>query len=117
MTGWLLPWSICLRCWPPRSMSITSRSAGWKDMRKLAGNQYYAGTLLMPESGRSAIAAPLANREHVVHWLDAAIAELSSYREQLLAGEVVDLTEEIDRGLAAGHSWLAAKYVGTVGQR
>lgn len=93
-------------------MSITSRSIGWKDMRKLAGNQYYAGTLMMAESGSNAIAGPLANREHVAHWLDAAIAELSRYREQLLAGDADDLTVDMDRGLAAGRDWLAASLTG-----
>ncbi len=93
-------------------MSVTSRSAGWKDMRKLAGNQYYASTLILAESGKAALAGPLANREHVVHWLDAVIGELSAYREQLLAGEAADLTVDVDRGLAAGHSWLAASLTG-----
>lgn len=93
-------------------LSITSRSAGWQDMRKLAGNQYYASTLMMANSGKDAVAGPLANREHVVHWLDAVIQELSAYREQLLTGEPADLAADIDRGLAAGHSWLAASLSG-----
>jgi prephenate dehydrogenase len=93
-------------------MSITSRSAGWRDMRKLAGNQYYASTLVLADSGKEAIASPMANREHVVPWLDAMIAELSAYREQLLAGETTGLATDIDRGLEAGHSWLAASLAG-----
>ena len=64
-------------------MSVTSGSAGWKDMRKLAANQFFASTLLDARSGKEAVAGPLANRENVIHWLDAAIAELTSYRDQL----------------------------------
>ena len=93
-------------------MSVTSRSVGWKDMRKLAGNQYYASTLMLAESGKDAIAGPLANREHVVHWLDVFIEELSAYREQMLTGEAADLAVDIDRGLIAGQGWLAASLTG-----
>lgn len=93
-------------------VSMTSRSAGWKDMRKLAGNQYYASTLMLAESGKEALASPLANRENVLHWLDAAITELSAYREKLLTGETADLAADIDRGLDAGRRWLAASLSG-----
>ena len=93
-------------------LTVTSRSAGWQDMRKLAGNQYYASTLMLAGSGKDAIAGPRANREYVVHWLDALVEELSAYREQLLAEEPADFAADIDRGLAAGHGWLAASLSG-----
>jgi prephenate dehydrogenase len=93
-------------------MSVTSESAGWKDMRKLAANQYFASTLLTARSGAEAVAGPLANREHAIHWLDAAIAELTAYRDALARGETDQLAGQVDRGLAAGHSWLNATYTG-----
>ena len=93
-------------------MSVTSGSHGWKDMRKLASNQFYASTLLTARSGKEAIAGPLANREHVVHWLDAAIAELTSFREQLARGEADELAGQVDQALAANYSWLNATYTG-----
>jgi prephenate dehydrogenase len=93
-------------------MSITSDSAGWKDMRKLAANQYFASTLLTARSGAEALAGPVANREHAIHWLDAAIAELTLYRDELARGEADQLVGRVDRGLAAGYSWLNATYTG-----
>ncbi len=93
-------------------MSATSDSAGWQDMRKLAANQFFASTLMVARSGKEAVAAPLANRDNVIHWLDALVAELTSYRDQLAAGETDELVARIDRGLAEGYRWLNATYTG-----
>jgi prephenate dehydrogenase len=93
-------------------LSLTSRSSGWKDMRKLAANQYFASTLLTAQTGQETVAGPLANREHVLYWLDAAIAELSSYRDQLASGATEELIELFDRGMAEGYSWLNASLSG-----
>jgi prephenate dehydrogenase len=93
-------------------MSVTTGSPGWKEMRKLAGNQYYAGTLLVAGSGKQVASEALANRENTVHWLDTVIAELASYKAQLLAGDTEELTAGVDRGLEAGKSWLNAAVSG-----
>lgn len=93
-------------------MSVTSNSAGWQDMRKLAANQFFASTLMVARSGKEAVAGPLANQGNLAHWLDALIAELTSYRDQLAAGDADDLAARIDQGLAAGYSWLNATYTG-----
>jgi prephenate dehydrogenase len=93
-------------------MAVTTGSPGWKEMRKLAGNQYYAGTLLVAGSGKQVAADALANRENTVHWLDAVMAELQSYKAQLLAGDAEEMAKDVDRGLAAGKSWLNAAVSG-----
>jgi hypothetical protein len=81
-------------------------------MRRLAGNQYYAGTILTAGSGKQVAAEALANRENTAHWLDTVIAELASYKAQLLAGDTEQLAAGVDRGLAAGTSWLNAAMSG-----
>ncbi len=93
-------------------LSVTSGSPGWNDMRKLAGNQFFASTLMISQSGRQAVAGPLANRDKTVYWLNAMIAEMTSYRDQLAGGAVDALEARIDQGIAAGQSWLAATYTG-----
>jgi prephenate dehydrogenase len=93
-------------------MSITTGSQSWKEMRKLAGNQYYASTLLMAGSGKEVTAGALANRDNIVHWLDAVVAELQSYKAQLLAGDAEQLADGVDRGLEAGKSWINASLSG-----
>ena len=93
-------------------MSVTSAAPGWKEMRKLAGNQFYAGTLLMAGSGQELANGALANRDNTLHWLDAVVAELTSYRAQLASGETEQLAAGVDRGLAAGKNWLNASLSG-----
>jgi prephenate dehydrogenase len=93
-------------------MSVTTGSQGWKEMRRLAGNQYYAGTVMMAGSGKQVAAEALANRENTVHWLDAIIAELASYKEQLRSGDTEQLAEGVDRGLEARKRWLNAAVSG-----
>lgn len=93
-------------------MSVTSSSPGWNDMRKLAGNQFFASTMMVSQSGKEAVAGPLANRENTVYWLDAMISELASYRDQLAGGAADDLVARVDQGIAAGQSWLTATQTG-----
>ncbi len=93
-------------------MSVTTGSQGWKEMRKLAGNQYYAGTVLVAGSGKQVAAEALANRENAAHWIDAVITELASYKAQLLGGDAEQLAASVDRGLEAGKSWLNAAVSG-----
>jgi prephenate dehydrogenase len=93
-------------------LSVTSSSPGWRDMRRLAANQFFASTLMISQSGKEAVAGPLANRENTIHWLDAMAAELTTYRDQLARGDADDLAARIDEGIAAGRGWLNATYTG-----
>ena len=93
-------------------MSATTGSQGWKEMRRLAGNQYYAGTLLLAGSGKQVAAEALSNRDNTLYWLDAVMAELASYREQLSSGETEQLEAGVDRGLEAGKNWVNASLSG-----
>jgi prephenate dehydrogenase len=93
-------------------MSVTSSSSAWKDMRKLAANQYFASTLLTSPSSKEATATAQANRENAIHWLDAMVNELTAYRDQLASGETDEMAKRVDLGLAATYSWLNASYTG-----
>jgi prephenate dehydrogenase len=93
-------------------MSVTTGSQSWKEMRKLAGNQYYAGTVLVAGTGKQVAAEALANRDNTAHWIDAVIGELASYKAQLLADDADLLAASVDRGLEAGKSWLNAAVSG-----
>ncbi|MGE5602220.1 MAG: prephenate dehydrogenase [Nitrososphaerales archaeon] len=93
-------------------LSVTSNSPGWNDMRKLAGNQFFASTSMTSQSGKEALAGPLGNRANTIYWIDAMLAELTSYRDQLARGEADNLAARFDEGIAAGRSWLNATYSG-----
>jgi prephenate dehydrogenase len=94
-------------------MSITSGSAGWPDMRKLAGTQFYAGTALTATTGRQVAVAAAANKENVARWLDALIAELGEWRDRVAEDDVDGLAATIDQGLIAGQRWLSAQARGS----
>jgi hypothetical protein len=81
-------------------------------MRKLAGNQFFASTMLVGRTGKETVAGPFANAENVTHWLDAMIAELTWCRDQVAGGDAGELTQRVDKGLAEGYAWLNATYTG-----
>jgi prephenate dehydrogenase len=86
----------------------TSASSGWLDMRKLAASQFYSSTLIMPESGPAVAAACMANREHVLYWLDQLMAGLRVWRQDLADGNGEALAKAIDSGLETRRNWLGA---------
>lgn len=90
-------------------MEAAITSPGWADMRKLAGTQFYASTLITADDGKAAASACAANREHTVRWLDRLIGELDECRDLLAAGEDEKLADMIERGLEAGRKWLHAQ--------
>jgi prephenate dehydrogenase len=94
-------------------MSITSGSAGWADMRKLAGTQFYAGTALTALTGKEVAVAATANKENLARWLDAMIAELEEWRGRLTADDIDGLAQAVDAGLLQGQRWLSAQARGS----
>ena len=86
----------------------TSTSPGWPDMRKLAASQFYSSTLIMPGSGPAVAESCMANREHVLYWLDQLMAGLRVWRQDLADGNGEVLAKAIDSGLEARSNWLGA---------
>lgn len=93
-------------------MSVTTNSPGWSDMRKVAGNQYFASTLIAGPGSKGAATGAVANQENLVHWLDTMIRELETWRDRIAAGDTQGLIDGFDAGLAAGRSWLVAQASG-----
>lgn len=94
-------------------MSATGHSAGWGDMRKVAGSQFYSSTLIAADSGKSAAAGLVANREHLLRWVDILMAELGEWRQRLASGDETELAQELEQELFAGRKWLADYTRGT----
>lgn len=97
-------------------LAATGNSSGWRDMRKLAGNQFYSSTLIMPKNGQAAASACLANREHALYWLEALIAELGTWRQCLASGDDQALAGAFGAGLALRTDWLRAQITGNWGE-
>lgn len=88
-------------------MSAASHSAGWSDMRKIAGGQFYSSTLIAADSGKAAVSGLLANRDHLLRWIDTLTAELNEWRQRLAVGDETKLAEDLEQGLFVGRKWLA----------
>jgi prephenate dehydrogenase len=89
-------------------LETASQSSGWQDMRKVAAGQFYTSTQIVSEDGVDAAGACVANREHVLYWLDQLIAGLRVWRQHLADGDSEALAKAIDGGLAARGDWLRA---------
>jgi prephenate dehydrogenase len=89
-------------------MDAASGSSGWKDMRKLAGSQFYTSTLITEGNGKSVVAGLVANREHVMLLLDELMARLDEWRQLLADDKEEAVAKAIDGGLAEGQKWMSA---------
>lgn len=98
-------------------VSATSHSAAWNDMRKLAGGQFYSSSLITADDGKAAASSLLANREHLLRWLDMITAELGEWRQRLESADEEKLSETLEQGLFTGHKWLADYNEGLWDQR
>lgn len=94
-------------------MAAASRSSGWKDMRKLAGSQFYTSSLITEGEGKSVVTGLAANREHVLVWLDEYMARLDALRQWLAEDQQETMVKTIDDGLAEGQRWMAAYLSGS----
>jgi prephenate dehydrogenase len=93
-------------------LETATTSSGWKDMRKVAASQFYSSTLTMAESGPEVAEACIANRDHVLYWLDQMIAALRVWRENVAEGNRDPLVKSFDSGLDARNGWLRALATG-----
>lgn len=90
-------------------MDAARKSPAWTDMRKLAGSQFYTSTLVLAGDGQAAARACLANREHVLRWIDEMMGQLGAWRESLLEEDQETLAQAFDQGLEARRKWLEAQ--------
>lgn len=93
-------------------MTVAAGSRNWRDLRKVAAGQFYGGTLIVADTGPAMAAAAVANREPVLHWLDALAAEVSALRQRVADGDEEGLAQLVEVALAAREGWLAAYETG-----
>jgi prephenate dehydrogenase len=91
---------------------VVSRSSGWRDLRKVAGSQFYAGTWLTQGSGGTVAATLASNREQVAHWLDALIARLNEWRDLLAEGNEGVIAQAVNDGMSERQRWIQASLSG-----
>jgi prephenate dehydrogenase len=88
-------------------LQAAATSPGWSETRKIADRSLATATVALVEADPAALRA---NRENVLRYLDAALAELQALRQQLAAGEALD--EAVAQALAQRAAWLAERQRG-----
>ena len=64
-------------------VNATTASASWRDMARLASEEFSTAARLATQDPKDAATESLANKDALVHWIDQIIAELYSYRKDL----------------------------------
>ncbi len=81
---------------------------GWQDARKLTGRPYAAGTSAVAQSGEvtSLSSQAISTQEHLLRRMDALIDYLSMLRQQIAAGEVEKLQQDVEKAMHGHDKWL-----------
>ncbi len=88
-------------------MQAAATSPGWSETRKIADRSLATATVALVEADPAALRA---NRENVLRYLDAALAQLQALRQNLAAGEALDeILAQVTEQRAA---WLADRQRG-----
>ncbi len=87
-------------------VNAVSSSPGWREIAQVAGGEFGQVSALASDDPADAGAACLASADETVRWLDQAIEELTSYRDNIRDGNE-DLGERLDRALDEWAKWTA----------
>jgi len=90
--------------------SITMESQGWRELAKLAGNNFRAATSLAPTNGAQARDQFIAHRENLIHWIDALTQELGDLRGVLERQDTAALEATAERLADVRAKWLNGGY-------
>jgi prephenate dehydrogenase len=81
---------------------------GWQDARKLTGRSYAFGTGAVAQAGEasSLSSQAISTQEHLLRRMDALIDYLSMLRQQISAGEVEKLQQDLEKATQGHDKWL-----------
>ncbi|HID87409.1 MAG TPA: prephenate dehydrogenase [Anaerolineae bacterium] len=90
-------------------LGITTESAAWREMRKLAGGVFEEATRFVSADPMAYRDACLVNSENIVRWIDACSERLAELRETILARDSEKLGQVFETALMARQRWLKAR--------
>lgn len=88
----------------------------WRELRKMAGPLFEAGTRLQGTHPTGEVEGWLANRENLLRWIDGLMATLSSLRQAVDEGQAEDLVERFRNAWQERQSWAADRQAGDWGE-
>ncbi len=93
-------------------LGVTTESAAWREMRKLAGGAFENTTRFVSADPTTCRDACLVNRENIVRWIDACSDKLDELRETVLTGDAEELDRVFEEAMVARQRWLRARETG-----
>ena len=87
-------------------LGITTESASWQEMRKLAGGAFESATRFVSTDPTTYRDACLVNGPNIVHWIDTCSQKLGELRETILAGDAEELEQVFEETMIARQKWL-----------
>ena len=93
-------------------MGVTTESASWREMRKLAGGAFENATRFISDDPSTYRDACLVNRENIARWIDACSEKLGELKETILAGDAEELERVFDEAIIARMRWLRDREAG-----
>jgi prephenate dehydrogenase len=90
-------------------LGITTESASWQEMRKLAGGAFESATRFVSTDPSTYADACLVNGENTVRWIDACSRRLGELKDTILAGDAEILEQVFEEAMIARQRWLKAR--------
>jgi len=90
-------------------LEMAVHQPAWRELRKVAGPAFEAGTRL---AGSQPADAYVSNRENVLRWLDVLVASLGAVREVIVEGDEAALDQRLEQVWQERQEWLADRKLG-----
>jgi prephenate dehydrogenase len=94
-------------------LGITTESASWQEMYKLAGGAFEMSTRFVSTDPSTYRDACLVNGENIVRWIDACSQRLGELKEIILAEDAEKLEQVFEGAMIARQRWLRARERGS----
>ncbi len=90
-------------------LNAAGENRSWRELRRLASNQFDAATYLPEQQPADFTTALLGNSANVVHWLDLMIGQLQGLKTALAGGDEGTLAQSFTRASELRNQWLAVR--------
>ncbi len=96
-------------------MNAVSSAPAWREIRRMAGSQFETVTQMPEFTPEDLSTAVLGNRNNVIHWIDAVIQELDSWKLALQADDEEAVNKRFTEATQQRDQWLGQRIKGDWG--
>ena len=93
-------------------MGVTTESASWREMRKLAGGAFENATRFVSSDPTTYRDVCLVSGEHIARWIDSCVEKMGELKEAILTEDAEELERIFDEAMTDRMRWLKARETG-----